>query len=191
MTAFVEWVNRRGASITDYASLYQWSIDHSDIFWSCFWDFSGIINSRRWDRVVDNPDAMPGASWFPGARLNFAENLLGFKDDRTAIIACSEDRPEQRLTYAELNREVAGCAEFLKSSGIEAGDRVVGYITNGAEAIIAMLAATSLGAVWSSCSPEFGAKGVLERFMQIEPKIMFAVDGYRYNGRRHSILDRV
>ncbi|MYB34973.1 MAG: acetoacetate--CoA ligase, partial [Gammaproteobacteria bacterium] len=191
LTTFIEWVNRRGGSVADYVSLYQWSIDHPDLFWSHFWEFSGIISSRKWDRIVDNPDAMPGASWFPGARLNFAENLLKFKDDRTAIIAWSEDRPEQKLTYAELNREVARCASFLKASGVEAGDRVVGYITNGVEAVIAMLAATSLGAVWSSCSPEFGAKGVLERFMQIEPKIMFAVDGYRYNGKRHSILDRV
>ena len=191
LTAFIEWTNQRGGSVTGYASLYQWSIDHPDLFWSDFWEFSGIISSRRWDRVVDNPDAMPGASWFPGARLNFAENLLRFKDDRTAIIAWSEDRPEQKLTYAELNREVARCADFLKASGVEAGDRVVGYITNGIEAVIAMLAAAGLGAVWSSCSPEFGARGVLERFMQIEPKIMFAVDGYRYNGKRHSILDRV
>lgn len=191
LTAFIGWVNQRGCSITDYASLYRWSIDHPDLFWSHFWEFSSIVSSRRWDRIVDNPDAMPGASWFPGARLNFAENLLRFKDDRTAIIAWSEDCPEKKLTYAELNREVARCAGFLKASGVESGDRVVGYITNGIEAVIAMLAATSLGAVWSSCSPEFGAKGVLERFMQIEPKIMFAVDGYRYNGKRHSIVDRV
>ncbi len=191
LTAFIDWVNQRGVSVTDYASLYRWSIDHSDLFWSCFWEFGGITCSRRWNRVVDNPDAMPGASWFPGARLNFTENLLRFKDDRTAIIACTEDRSEQKLTYAELNVEVARCAGFLKSSGVEAGDRVAGYITNGVEAVIAMLAATSLGAIWSSCSPDFGVKGVLDRFAQIEPKILFAVDGYRYNGRRHSILERV
>ncbi len=191
MTAFIDWVNQTGLSINDYASLYQWSIDHPDHFWSCFWDFSGIISSCKWDRVVDDLDAMPGASWFPGARLNFAENLLQYKDDRTAIIACAENRTEQKLSYAELNQEVARHAGFLKTSGIKPGDRVAGYTANGLEAIIAMLATTSLGAVWSSCSPDFGAKGVLARFQQIEPRILFAVDGYRYNGNKYDILDRV
>ncbi|MCY4275108.1 MAG: acetoacetate--CoA ligase [Gammaproteobacteria bacterium] len=191
MTAFIDWVNQTGLSINNYASLYQWSIDHPDHFWSSFWEFSGIISSHGWDRVVDNLEAMPGASWFPGAQLNFAENLLRYKDDRTAIIACAENRPEQKLSYAELNREVGRYANFLKTSGIKPGDRVAGYITNGVEAVIAMLATTSIGAVWSSCSPDFGAKGVLARFLQIEPRILFAVDGYRYNGKKHSILDRV
>ncbi len=191
MTAFIDWVNQTGLSINDYASLYQWSIDYPDHFWSCFWDFSGIISSCKWDRVVDDLDAMPGASWFPGARLNFAENLLQYEDDRTAIIACAENRTEQKLSYAELNQEVARYAAFLKTSGIKPGDRVAGYTANGLEAIIAMLAATSLGAVWSSCSPDFGAKGVLARFQQIEPRILFAVDGYRYNGNKYDILDRV
>ena len=191
LTAFIDWVKQQGFPVADYPSLYRWSIEHPDLFWSRFWEYSGILSSRAWDRVVDNPDAMPGASWFPGSQLNFAQNLLRFNDDRPAIIACAEGRSDQYYTYADLNRETGRCAAFLKASGVEPGDRVAGYITNGVEAVIAMLAATSLGAVWSSCSPEFGAKGVLERFAQIEPKILFAVDGYRYNGKSHRILDRV
>ena len=191
MGVFIDWVGRKGALVTDYSSLYRWSIDRPDLFWSFFWEYSGIVSSRRWDRVVANADAMPGASWFEGARLNFAENLLRFDDDRLAIIACAEDRPERRLTYADLHAEVARCAAFLRRSGIGKGDRVAGYVANGAEAVIAMLAVSSIGAIWSSCSPEFGVKGVMERFAQIEPVVLFAVDGYRYNGKRHGIMDRV
>jgi acetoacetyl-CoA synthetase len=192
MYRFMEFVNERfGRQFAEYDALYRWSVENIPEFWSSFWDFAGIKASRRYDRVVDDITKMPGAEWFSGARLNFAENLLRFRDDNTALIFKGEGRFSRRMTYAELYDEVAGVAQSLKESGVSAGDRVVGFLPNMPETIIAMLAATCIGAVWSSCSPDFGINGVLDRFGQIKPRILFTADGYAFNGKQFDSLDRI
>ncbi len=191
LNEFIQWVTASHSQVHDYDSLYRWSVEHSDQFWSSLWDFSGVIGIRPCDRILTNPTAMPGAVWFEGARLNFAENLLRFRDDRTALIFRSENGTGRELSYRLLFMEVIRCAECLKTLGVRTGDRVAGYITNSPEAVIAMLATTSLGAIWSSCSPDFGVNGVLERFAQIQPKVLFCVDGYHYNGKQHELMDSV
>lgn len=174
-----------------YDGLYQWSIDHIPEFWQEMWDFAAIKASAPWVRVVDDPAKMPGARWFEGARLNFAENLLRYRDDRPALVFRGEDRVRRVLTYARLYDEVARVAQALKQSGVEAGDRVAGFVPNMPESIIAMLAATSLGAAWSSCSPDFGIKGVLDRFGQVQPKVLFTADGYFFKGKALDSLTRI
>jgi acetoacetyl-CoA synthetase len=192
MTRFIAFVNeRRGTAFTNYDELYQWSVSDIPAFWGAMWDFCGVIASRSFDKVVDDPARMPGARWFSGARLNFAENLLRFRDERTAIIFAGEGREAARITYAELFVRVARLAHSMRQAGIVPGDRVAGFMPNLPETVIAMLAATSLGAVWSSCSPDFGIQGVLDRFGQIEPKILFTADGYLYGGKRYDSLERV
>ena len=191
LNGFIQWVTASHPQVHDYDSLYRWSVEHSDQFWSSLWDFSGVISARPCDRVLTNPTAMPGAVWFEGARLNFAENLLRFRDDRTALIFRSENGTGRELSYRLLFGEVIRCAEWLKTLGVRSGDRVAGYLTNSPEAVIAMLATTSLGAIWSSCSPDFGVNGVLERFAQIQPKVLFCVDGYHYNGKQYDLMDSV
>ncbi len=191
LNEFIQWVTASHPQVHDYDSLYRWSVEHSDQFWSSLWDFSGVISTRPCDRILTNPTAMPGAVWFEGARLNFSENLLRFRDDRTALIFRSENGTGRELSYRLLFMEVIRCAECLKTLGVRLGDRVAGYITNSPEAVIAMLATTSLGAIWSSCSPDFGVNGVLERFAQIQPKVLFCVDGYHYNGKQHELMDSV
>jgi Acyl-coenzyme A synthetases/AMP-(fatty) acid ligases len=155
------------------------------------WEFAGIKASKSYDEVIDDVTKMPGAKWFSGARLNFAENLLRYRDDQAALIFKGESRDVRKMTYAGLYDEVAGVAKSLRDAGIQAGDRVVGFMPNMPETIIAMLAATSLGATWSSCSPDFGIKGVLDRFGQIKPKILFSADGYSFKGRSFDSLERV
>ncbi len=192
MTHFIQWVNRKfGKNLKDYPELYEWSINEIPDFWASFWEFAGIKASRGYDRVVDDLGRMPGAKWFAGARLNFAENLLRYRDDRVAMIFKGEVQEPRRITYAELYSQVAAVALSLRLEGIQPGDRVVGFMPNMIETIIAMLAATSLGAVWSSCSPDFGIKGVLDRFGQIEPKVLFTANGYSYNGKSFDSLARV
>ena len=191
LNGFIQRVTAVHPQVDDYDSLYRWSIEHSDQFWLSLWDFSGVISTRRGDRVLTNPTAMPGAVWFEGARLNFAENLLRFRDDRPALIFRNETGTGRELSYRQLFREVIRCSELLKTLGIRSGDRVSGYMTNSPEAVIAMLATASLGAIWSSCSPDFGVNGVLERFAQIQPKVLFCVDGYHYNGKRYDMMDSV
>ena len=182
MTRFRRFVNQKyDKNLQDYQELYEWSISSIPEFWAAMWEFAEIKASKGYDRVVDDPTKMPGAKWFEGARLNFAENLLRFRDDRTALIFKGETQEAKKITYAQLYAQVAALVESLKALGIQPGDRVVGFMPNMAETIIAMLAATSLGAVWSSCSPDFGIKGVLDRFGQIEPKVLFTADGYSYN----------
>ena len=191
LTEFISQVGQKFPPVTDFNSLYRWSIESSDLFWSHFWDYSHIVSSHSWDSVLTDSGAMPGASWFKGARLNFAENLLRYQDDKSAIVSVAEGKEERTLTYTQLYSEVSRCTVFLKNLGISKGDRVAGYMANNIEAVVGMLATASIGAIWSSCSPDFGVKGVLERFAQIEPKVLFAVDGYQYGGKRHNILDRV
>jgi acetoacetyl-CoA synthetase len=170
-------------TIADFASLYRFSIDETEKFWQSFKDYAGVI-AETWGTVVlEHGDCMPGARWFPGARLNFAENLLKRRDDDDALIFRGEDRVRRRMSYAELHAEVSRLAQAMREAGITAGDRIAGMMPNMPETVIAMLAATSIGAVWSSCSPDFGADGVIDRFGQIEPRMLFAADGYFYNGK--------
>lgn len=192
MTRFIAYVNdRHGTSFTCYDELYRWSVNDIPGFWAAIWEFCGVRTSHGYERVVDDLDRMPGTRWFPGARLNFAENLLRYRDDRTAICFKGEGRETERISYGELFKRVARLAGALCAAGVAPGDRVAGFMPNLPETVIAMLAAVSLGAAWSSCSPEFGIQGVLDRFGQIAPKVLFCADGYRYNGQCFDSLGRV
>lgn len=189
---FMKRVNERyRTQVSDYSQLYEWSVENNQEFWELIWEFSELKAAEQGSRVLDNPDKMPGARWFPEARLNFAENLLRFRDDRQAVVSLREDGQRTSLTHAELYDQVAQIALALEKMGVGPGDRVAGFVPNCHYALIAMLAATSLGAVWSSCSPDFGFNGVLDRFGQIEPKVLFATDGYLYNGKRINSLPQV
>ncbi|MHB8907361.1 MAG: acetoacetate--CoA ligase [Syntrophales bacterium] len=192
MFRFMTFVNgRHEQDFADYDGLYAWSVNNLAEFWADVWDFVGVKASRRYDKVLGDARKMPGAKWFSGARLNFAENLLRFRDDSVALIFKGEDHPTRKVTYAELYDEVARIAQGLKSCGVGPGDRVAGFMPNMPETVIAMLAATSIGAVWSSCSPDFGIKGVLDRFGQIKPKVIFVADGYFFKGKKLDSLSRV
>ncbi len=188
---FMQTVNSKfGQDFTEYGPLHQWSVDNIADFWSTMWDFADIKFSEPYTEVIDKLK-MPGAKWFQGARLNFAENLLRYRDDHPAIIFKGEILDPVTITYAELYDEVARLAKSLKSDGVTVGDRVVGFMPNMPQSIMAMLAATSLGATWSSCSPDFGIKGVLDRFGQIKPKILFTANGYSYKGKSIDSLERI
>ncbi len=192
MYRFMNFINEKyNQEFDDYAPLYKWSIENIPDFWAAMWEFADIIASKPYTAVIDDVSKMPGAKWFDGARLNFAENLLRYRDDRVALIFKGEGQPATRMTYAELYAEVARVARALKDCGVAAGDRVVGFVPNMPAAIIAMLAATSLGATWSSCSPDFGIKGVLDRFGQIKPKVLFTANGYFFKGKKLDSLDRI
>ena len=191
LTKFLHFVNEKyKKSFTGYLDLYEWSVTEIDKFWEAIWKYSGIIYSKSYNSIIDEKK-MPGAKWFSGAKLNFAENLLRFRDNSVALISYNEDQPKRRLTYKELYDQVAACAAGLKNLGVGKGDRVVGFVTNIPETVIAMLATTSLGAIWSSCSPDFGLQGVLDRFLQIQPKILFAIQGYQYNGKKIDCIEKI
>jgi acetoacetyl-CoA synthetase len=190
------------AAVKDSPSLYVWSLDAPEQFWAAVWEFCGVRceradGHRPWDEVLVGshrmapPDPVLGPRWFPGARLNFAENLLRFRDEREALVLWTEQGPGRRMSFAELARAVAAFAAFLRERGVVRGDRVAGFLPNIPEAVVAMLATASIGALWSSCSPDFGVSGVLDRFGQIEPKVLVTADGYRYAGRNIDSLDRV
>ncbi|QRM18421.1 acetoacetate--CoA ligase [Dechloromonas sp. TW-R-39-2] len=172
-----------------YAELWQWSVDQPEAFWSKVWDFCGAVGEKG-DQILVDRDKMPGARWFPQARLNFAENLLQKRDDSDALVFWGEDKVKRRLSRAGLYAEVARFQQFLISAGVGEGDRVAGFLPNLPETLVAMLAATSLGAIWSSASPDFGVQGVLDRFGQIEPKVLICVDGYWYNGKPVDCLEK-
>ena len=192
MVQFMQTVNQRlGRDFSNYDQLYRWSVESIPDFWAAMWDFAGIKASAPYERVVDDLDKMPGARWFPGAKLNFAENLLRYRDDRVAIIFKGEDREPIRMTYTELYSEVSRLARSLRDTGLQPGDRVVGFMPNMPQSIIAMLAAVSLGATWSSCSPDFGIKGVLDRFGQIRPRVLFTANGYCFKGKQIDSLGRI
>jgi acetoacetyl-CoA synthetase len=182
---------RWGVNTGDYAALHRWSVTEPEQFWRSIWSYCDVIGDDPGGPAVVDGDRMPGARWFPDARLNFAENLLKRRDRSAAIVFWSEERLKTTVTYAELYSEVSRLAQALRDAGVKPGDRVAGYLPNVPGAIIAMLAATSLGATWSSCSPDFGVQGVLDRFGQIGPKILFAADGYFYNGKTIPLLDRL
>ena len=193
LTAFMRSASERaGSPMADYDTLWRWSIEHPEAFWPAVWDFCGVRASRRWDAVLEHGDRMPGATWFRGARLNFTENLLRRDDpDRVALVWRGEDGARRVFTRAELYHETARLAGALRRLGVGPGDRVAGFLPNCPEAVIAMLAAASLGATWSSCSPDFGIQGVLDRFGQIRPKVLFTADGYRYNGKPIDSIERI
>ena len=172
----------------DFQSLWQWSVDHMPEFWNLLWDWHGIIGDKG-DRVLDGAEKMPGAEFFPDARINFAENLLADADEQLAITAHGEDGRVTRLTRGELKQQVLALAGWLQDHGVTAGDRVAAYTPNTVEAVITMLATASLGAVFSSCSPDFGLQGVCDRFGQIEPKILIGCDGYHYAGKAIDRMD--
>jgi len=192
MRRFMAMVNERfGKHFTEYDELYQWSVENIPDFWAMMWSFAGIRASRVYDRVVDDLDKMPGTAWFPGAKLNFAENLLRFRDDHPALIFRGEDRASRTVTYAGLYDEVTRVAKALREVGVKPGDRVAGFMPNMPETAVALLAATSLGATWSSCSPDFGIGGVLDRFGQIKPRIVFTANGYWFKGKKLDCLGRI
>ncbi len=191
----------------DYDALWQWSVDQPEHFWPAVWRFCGVIAEKRgkrgpWERVLvgggrmQPPDPELGPRWFTGARLNFAENLLRYRDDRPALVSWNEQGHQRTISYAELAAQAGAAAAALRAEGVQPGDRVAGFLPNSLEAVIAMLGAASIGAIWSSCSPDFGAQGVLDRFGQIAPKVLFCTDGYCYASkeidtreRAHAIAD--
>jgi acetoacetyl-CoA synthetase len=184
LTEFMRWLERkRDLSFAGYEELWRWSVDDLDGFWSAIWEFFDVQADGEPAPVLAARE-MPGARWFPNAKLNYAEHVFAGKDDAAvAILHASELRELREMTWGELRRQVAACAEGLRRLGVERGDRVVAYVPNIPEAIVAFLATASIGAVWSSCSPDFGPASVVDRFAQIEPKVLFAVDGYRYGGK--------
>ena len=192
MTKFIKYVNlSHHLSLKNYDDLYSWSIQDIPSFWETVWKFCEVKYSTPYSEIVDDTSKMPGAKWFTGSQLNYAENLLRFKDSKPAIIFKGENQNPSILTYHDLNEEVKKVAYALRNMGIVKGDRVAGFIPNMPEAVIAMLASASIGAIWSSSSPDFGIKGVLDRFAQIEPKVLFAADGYFYNGKRFNSLEKL
>ena len=189
LTRFLEYVNKKdGKHLRTYPELYRWSVEAVPEFWARLWEFADIKASRGYDQVVDDVRKMPGAKWFSGARLNFAENLLRHRDDRPAFIFRGETQKKAQMTYAELYAAVARLAHSLRGLGLKPGDRVAGYMPNMMETAIAMLAATSVGAVWSSCATDIGSQAALDRLGQIEPKVLFTVNGYYYKGKPFSSL---
>ena len=189
-------------AVVDSPSLYAWSVAEPEQFWPAVWHFCGVIAGERegrlpWDAVLIGgermapPDPSLGPRWFPGARLNFAENILRYRDDRDALVLWNEQGAVRRLTFAELADAVARFAGYLREAGVGVGDRVAAFVPNVPEAVVAMLATASIGAVWSSCSPDFGPLGVLDRFGQIAPKVLVTADAYRYGGTSIDVLSRV
>ncbi|MEE9167715.1 MAG: acetoacetate--CoA ligase [Candidatus Neomarinimicrobiota bacterium] len=192
MDKFRRFVNeRRGLDHLNYHQLYDWSVNFIGEFWADMWEFGEIISSQSYHEVVDDPGKMPGAKWFSGARLNFAENLLRFRDAQTAVVFRGEGQPDRELTYGELHQEVSRIGHALRELGVTAGDRVAGFMPNLPETVVAMLATASIGAVWSSSSPDFGIRGVLDRFSQIQPKVLFSANGYYYNGKPIDSLEKL
>ncbi len=192
MMGFIHFVNNRYTlNLQSYSQLYSWSVEHGELFWAAYLDFSKIILHSPYNNVVDDLQKMPGAKWFGGAAINFAENLLKFNDDNRALTFYSENGNSHSLTYSELNQQVSRLAGAMKNLGIEKGDRVAGFMPNIPETVIAMLAAASMGAIWSSCSPDFGVHGVLDRFKQIKPKLLIAANGYFYNGKSINCQNKI
>lgn len=189
MTAYMHWLaDARGLKFADYAALQRWSVADLEAFWQSIWDYYQVQSSTPVARVLSS-HAMPGAQWFAGASLNFAEHIFrGRSDARPALLAADEQRDPRALSWADLEARVASVAAYLRGLGVAPGDRVVAYLPNIPEALVAFLAASAIGAVWSSCSPDFGTNSVVDRFQQIAPKVLIAVDGYGYNGKT---IDRV
>ena len=191
VTQFARWcVHRYGLGFNTYPGFHRWSCDDNDKFWSGLWDWAGV-RGRKGDRILVDGHRMPGAKWFPEARLNFAENMLRRRDATDALVFWDETGFRRRMSYAELHAQVSRAALAMRAAGLKPGDRVAAFIPNMAETCVLALAAISVGAVWSSCSPDFGTDGVLDRFGQTEPKLLFCADGYLYNGKAHDSIARV
>ncbi|GAA6135229.1 acetoacetate--CoA ligase [Oceaniserpentilla sp. 4NH20-0058] len=191
MTAFAQYIAEDGHNVSSYQSLHDFSIRLPQLFWKYVWNYASFIEHKPYQNVLEQPSKMPNAKWFTGSRFNFAENLLKFRHDHTALIAYDERGKQQSISYAQLYLKVAKLSQHLKEIGIQPGDKIAAFSPNIPEAIIAMLACTSLGAVWSSCSPDFGTQGVLDRFGQIQPKILITTDGYFYNGKKQNNLEKL
>ena len=191
ITQFIQWLNlHKGYDISTYDELWRWSVDNIEDFWSTIWKFFDIKASKTYTNVLENQE-MPGSIWFSGARLNYSEHAMTRKDDHDAIVYKSETRSISSMSYRELHLEVAAVAAGLRSLGVGKGDRVAAYVPNIPEALIAFLATASIGAVWAACSPDFGTQSVVDRFQQIEPKVLLAVDGYRYGGKDFNRFNQV
>lgn len=191
MTRFTNFVKDKiGVHFSNYGALHQWSCESGAEFWDVLWDFAGVVGNKG-EQVVEHEDKMPGAIYFPQAQLNYAENLLKYRGDQEAIVFQCEDKIKRSMSRDQLYDMVSRIQQALKEAGVEKGDRVAAMMPNMPETVAAMLATASMGAVWSSCSPDFGTKGVLDRFGQVEPKIFITCDGYWYNGKRIEILDKL
>jgi len=192
MHVFQSWLEAKtNTHFADYSEFHKWSAENSEQFWEHWWQQSEIVFSKPYEAVLLDADRFPGARWFAGSRLNFAENLLKFKDDHTALIGLGENGLMRSVSYAELFSEVEQLAAAMRASGVIAGDRVAGLMPNIIETVVAMLATTSIGAIWSSCSPDFGVNGACDRFGQIEPKLLFCTEAYLYNGKRIDLSDKL
>lgn len=192
LARFSHYVQERyKAPVHDYPSLHKWSVEFPEHFWSAVWDFCEVRCSRGSQQISADATHLPGAKWFVGAQLNYAENLLHNGDDSIAIIFRNESGERREFTRQQLRSEVARIADGLKEAGVKAGDRVAGYLPNIPEAVIAMLATTSIGAIWSSCSPDFDASAAADRFSQITPRVLFAADGHRYAGKTIDYLPAI
>jgi len=192
MWAFIQYINQKMLlNLNSYGELYHWSIERPEQFWPAVSEFCDVIYSKLWNEVLINPHKMPGAKWFIGARLNFAENLLRYQNDKPALVFRNEKDQRRSISYNQLYLEVAKFAAGLRRAGVTVNDRVAAFMPNMPETIIAMLATTSIGAIWSSCSPDFGTQGVYDRFNQIQPKILISTDGYYYNGKTFDSLEKM
>jgi acetoacetyl-CoA synthetase len=184
ITRYMEFVNEKyGLNIHDYWQLHSWSVDRIAEFWASIWEFTGVKSSRGYDVVVDDLNKFPGARWFPKARLNFAGNLLRYRDDKAAFVFVGENKRREQVTYGQLYDRISSLAQWLRKVGVVPGDRVCAYMPNLIETVIAMLAATSVGAAWAACGSELGTTAVLDRLGQIKPKVLFTSDGYFYGGK--------
>ncbi|WP_288363931.1 acetoacetate--CoA ligase [uncultured Spongiibacter sp.] len=192
LSQFLQQLDReQQRQFDNYADLHRWSVESPEAFWQSVWDFCDIRASQTSDQVLVDGNQFPGARWFPDAHLNFAENLLRNRSDKTALISRLENGRRETINYAGLYQQVSQLAQALRNAGVGRGDRVAGFMPNISETVIAMLASASIGAVWSSCSPDFGINGVMDRFGQIQPKVLFACDGYFYGGKTLDSLPRV
>jgi acetoacetyl-CoA synthetase len=192
LTAFMAAIREEwGVALSHYAALYEWSIREKERFWQSVWSFCEVRSETRGRVILEDGQRMPGARWFPEARLNFAENLLRRRDQGEAVVFWGEDGRTRRLSHRELHSQVSRLEQALRARGVREGDRIAGYLPNLPETLIGMLAAASIGAIWSSCSPDFGPRGVVDRFGQIEPKLLLCADGYLYNGKRHDCIEKL
>ena len=185
-----KFMEKSSQDFKDYFSLHSWSINNMEDFWEEFWKFSGIIYSKAYDSVLTNP-VMPGAKWFEGAELNYAENLLSGESNQTAIISVAEGREDKSYSFADLNKAVASVQKGLEKLGVTKGTRVAAFVPNCVETVILMLAASSSGAIWTSCSPDFGSQGVIDRFGQVEPELLIVANGYNYNGKTFNLEEKI
>jgi acetoacetyl-CoA synthetase len=192
LTHFIAQANdRHGLSIADYDGLHRWSIDEPGDFWSLVWDYVGVVGAKGEGPYLDDPDALPGARWFPQARLNFAENLLRRRDEGLALVSLREDGLRRTVSFAELHAMTARLAQAMQAAGVGVGDRVAGYMPNIPEAVAAMLATTALGAIWTCVAPEYGVSAAVDRLGQVAPKLLISADGYLFGGKSHDLLERL